>query len=115
MLPVQSGSETILRAMKRGYTAADAKTCLCELRNARSKIILSTHVIVGFPGETDRDFQDTIDLLNAVRFDRIDIYKYSDRPQTESSVMPDKVVEKVKRKHVRRLCREFRGVAELAC
>jgi len=115
MLPIQSGSENILRSMNRGYTAADAKTCLCELRNACSGIILSTHVIVGFPGETDHDFRDTIDLLNAVRFDRIDIYKYSDRPHTESSAMPDKVAEKVKRKRVRRLRREFRGVAELAC
>jgi tRNA A37 methylthiotransferase MiaB len=115
MLPIQSGSETILNAMKRGYSAAEARAALCGLRDTCDGILISTHVIIGFPGETDQDVQDTLDLLNAVRFDRIDIYKYSDRPQTEASAMPNKISEKLQRKRVRRLRSEFSGIAEIAC
>lgn len=81
MVPIQSGSEKILKLMRRGHTIEDARRSLCRLRAASPAMPISTHVLIGFPGETDEDFKETIEFLRAVGFDRIDVYEYTDRRQ----------------------------------
>lgn len=106
-VPVQSGSDRILRLMKRCYTHAEAKASLTYLREKAPALPLDTHVLVGFPGETDQDFEATVDLLRAIRFDRVQVYSYTDRPNTSACNLPDKVDEEVKQQRVQRLASEF--------
>jgi tRNA A37 methylthiotransferase MiaB len=110
LVPVQSGSDRVLERMRRGYTRREVESSLRELREALAGVRLATHVIIGFPGETDADFAETIALLNAIRFDEISIYKYSDRKGTEAEQMADKVGELRK---IRRLWRYKRQVLDL--
>ena len=107
-VPIQSGSDRILELMRRKYTSAEVVDCLGCLRQAAAAIPLDTHVLIGFPGETDQDFQQTLDLLKAVRFDSIQVYRYADRPKTLASTMPDKVPEKTIDQRTRTLLRQFR-------
>ena len=107
IIPTQSGSERILRLMKRDYTASETQECLCKLRKACPEIKLATHIVVGFPSETDSDFEATIEFLKKVNFDRIDIYEYGDRPNTVASQMENKVSEETIRSRVCRLRDEF--------
>jgi len=109
-IPTQSGSDRVLTLMKRGNTAAGAKAALVSLRQAAPGLQMSTHVLVGFPGETDEDFQQTIDLLGAARFNRIDVFAYSDRPGTPASTMPSRVANRVVASRIRQVRREFPGV-----
>ncbi|MEL6344867.1 MAG: tRNA (N6-isopentenyl adenosine(37)-C2)-methylthiotransferase MiaB [Myxococcota bacterium] len=81
-LPVQSGSDRVLRRMKRFYTRARYLDVVDQLRDARPGIVLSTDFIVGFPGESDEDFEQTMSLLDAVRFHASYSFKYSQRPDT---------------------------------
>ena len=106
-MSIQSGSDRILKLMGRKYTALKAKECLYRLRQEYPKIFLNTHVIVGFPTETDDDFEDTIKLLREVRFGGIEIFPYSDRPKTTASQMEDKVSEITIKKRIGRLVNEF--------
>jgi MiaB/RimO family radical SAM methylthiotransferase len=106
--PIQSGSDRILQLMCRQYTTAEVIRCLTHLRQEASSIPLDTHVLVGFPGETDRDFQATISLLKAIRFDSIQIYRYADRPRTRASIMTDKVPPEVIDRRVQTVLRQFR-------
>ena len=105
--PVQSGNEKILNAMKRGYSRSDAEKCLLEVKRACPELSSSTHVMVGFPGEKDEDFADTMDLLRKIQFEHILLFPYSDRPQTLASQMDDKVPSAVIRRRVRQIRREF--------
>jgi tRNA-2-methylthio-N6-dimethylallyladenosine synthase len=84
-LPVQSGSDRILRAMNRKHTAAEYLRVIDRIRAARPDILLSSDFIVGFPGETDRDFDDTMDLIRAVGFGAAFSFKYSARPGTPAA------------------------------
>lgn len=102
-LPVQSGSDRILAAMKRGYTAADYRRIIDDLRQARPDISLTSDFIVGFPGETEDDFQDTLDLIEAVNFDGSFAFSYSPRPGTPAADLPDDVPEEIKRQRLQRL------------
>jgi len=95
-LPVQSGSDRILKLMNRKYTVADYLDKVEALRRYRQDIALSTDIIVGFPGESDADFQATMDLQRRVRFHSSFSFKYSDRPGTRSAGFADKLPEKVK-------------------
>ena len=88
-LPVQSGSDRILGLMKRGYTALEFKSKIRKLRKVRPDIRLSTDIIVGFPGETDKDFQDTMDLVHEIGFDTSFSFIYSPRPGTPAANLPD--------------------------
>jgi len=106
-VPVQSGSDRLLKLMRRGYVSADVKRCLMQVLDAAPSLPLETHVLVGFPGETDDDFQATIDLLRTIPFVRIQVYKYADRPGTASSQMDHKVPDAVKEKRVQYVMREF--------
>ena len=90
-LPVQSGSDRILSLMKRGYTALEYKQKIRRLLDVRPDISLSTDIIVGFPGETDRDFQATMDLVKEVGFDQSFSFVYSARPGTPAAGFPDDV------------------------
>ena len=84
-LPVQSGSDRILAAMKRGYTAIEYKSIIRRLRAARPQLSLTSDFIVGFPGETDADFEETMKLIDQVRFDGAFSFVYSRRPGTPAA------------------------------
>ncbi len=109
-IPLQSGSDRILELMRRGHSGGDAKRALCDLRAALPRVVLTTHVLVGFPSETEADFQDTVALLRAARFDDVAVYDYTDRPGTDASLMTGKVPGRVIRSRNRRLRREFNGI-----
>ena len=94
-LPVQSGSDTMLRRMKRYYTREDYLRVVDALRGARSDLSLTTDVIVGFPGESDEDFDATMSLLEEVRFDGSFSFKYSPRPGTPALRLKDAVPKDV--------------------
>jgi tRNA-2-methylthio-N6-dimethylallyladenosine synthase len=96
-LPVQSGSDTMLRRMNRRYTAGDYLRKVEKLREACPRISISTDIIVGFPGESEEDFQKTIDLMEKVRFDSSFSFKYSVRPGTMAERYDDRIPESVKR------------------
>ncbi|MDH3641262.1 MAG: tRNA (N6-isopentenyl adenosine(37)-C2)-methylthiotransferase MiaB [Gammaproteobacteria bacterium] len=96
-LPVQSGSDRILNLMKRGHTAADYQARIARLRQVRPNISLSSDFIVGFPGETDADFQATMDLIDEVGFDTSFSFIYSARPGTPAAALPDETPEPAKK------------------
>src|SRR5581483_3764991 len=81
-LPVQSGSDRILRLMGRGYVIADYERLVADLRAARPGIAVSTDLIVGFPGETEADFRQSLELVERTRFSQLFAFKYSRRPGT---------------------------------
>jgi tRNA-2-methylthio-N6-dimethylallyladenosine synthase len=99
-LPVQAGSNAVLKRMNRKYTRELYLDKVAELRSFCPEIGLSTDVIVGFPGETEEDFAQTMSLLETVRFHGSFSFKYSDRPETRSATFPDKVEEQVKSKRL---------------
>ena len=88
-LPVQSGSDRILALMKRGYTVADYRHKIEQLREVRPGISVSTDIIIGFPGETERDFEATMELVAAIGFDQSFSFIYSPRPGTPAAGLPD--------------------------
>ena len=95
-LPVQSGSTAVLRRMLRTYTREEYLEKIAMLRGARRPIALSTDIIVGFPGETDEEFADTLSLLDAAQFDQIFSFKFSSRPNTAAGHMHDALPEEEK-------------------
>jgi len=90
-LPVQSGSDKVLSAMKRGYTALEYKSIIKKLRLSRPSLSLTSDFIVGFPGETDDDFEKTLNLVDELKFDGSYSFAYSDRPGTPASQLPNKI------------------------
>lgn len=102
-LPVQSGSDRILAAMKRGYTALEFKQKIRKLRRVRPDISISSDFIVGFPGETDADFEQTMQLIADIGFDQSFSFIYSRRPGTPASNLPDDTSDTVKRERLARL------------
>jgi tRNA-2-methylthio-N6-dimethylallyladenosine synthase len=93
----------VLEAMNRGYTAADFERIVDRLRAARPDIALSSDFITGFPGESDTDFQATMDLVQRVGFAQAFSFKYSPRPGTPGAVMPQQVKERVRGERLARL------------
>jgi tRNA-2-methylthio-N6-dimethylallyladenosine synthase len=102
-LPFQAGSDRILAAMNRKHTAESYVELIARIRAARPDIALSTDIIVGFPGETDQDFEATLSLVREVRFAHAFSFKYSPRPGTPASSMDGQVPEAVKRERLERL------------
>ncbi|MFC1845471.1 tRNA (N6-isopentenyl adenosine(37)-C2)-methylthiotransferase MiaB, partial [Thermodesulfobacteriota bacterium] len=102
-LPVQSGSNRILKRMNRKYSIEEYLEKIDSLRHTRPNIALTTDIIVGFPGETDEDFQATMDLLETVRYHGAYSFKYSDRPQAKSVAFGDKVDENIKSERLKLL------------
>lgn len=98
-LPVQSGSDRVLMAMKRGYTALEYKHIIRKLRAIRPDLCLSSDFIVGFPGETEREFEQTLKLVQDLAFDLSFVFIYSPRPGTPAANLPDDTphAEKVRR------------------
>ena len=90
-LPVQSGSDKILRTMKRNYTAAHYRDIIAQFRDARENLPIATDIIVGFPGESDTDFDATLKLAQDIGFDTSYSFIYSRRPGTPAAQMPDQV------------------------
>ena len=97
-LPVQSGSDTVLRRMRRGYDLTDYKDRIRRLRERCPRVALSTDIIVGFPGETEEEFQDTLEILKEIEYDEIFAFMYSPRPQTVAAkIYTDNVPEGTKK------------------
>jgi tRNA-2-methylthio-N6-dimethylallyladenosine synthase len=99
-LPVQSGSTKVLAAMERQYTRDEYMRRIDWLKSAKRNYSITTDIIVGFPGETDADFQQTLDLLDEVQYDSLFSFKYSPRPNTSALSMPDVVPEEEKQRRL---------------
>src|SRR4029078_6499273 len=102
-LPLQSGSTRILKAMRRTYSREKYLSLVERLRSAIPDLALGTDIIVGFPGETEHDFEDTLEVIEEVGFDSAFTFVYSPRAGTEAATMPDRVSEDVKRERMERL------------
>jgi tRNA-2-methylthio-N6-dimethylallyladenosine synthase len=102
-LPVQSGSTRLLRAMRRGYTRESYLAVIGKIHRASRPISISTDVIVGFPGETKADFQDTLSLLDEVQYDSAFSFKYSPRPNTSALSLPNEISEEEKGRRLEEL------------
>jgi tRNA-2-methylthio-N6-dimethylallyladenosine synthase len=102
-LPVQSGADRVLAAMKRGYTVLEYKSIVRRLRAARPGISISSDFIVGFPGETEIEFEDTLRLVDDVKFDRSFSFVYSPRPGTPAASLTDATPRELKFGRLRRL------------
>jgi tRNA-2-methylthio-N6-dimethylallyladenosine synthase len=95
-LPVQSGSDNVLKLMRRGYSGSFYLNLVEHMRASSRDISLTTDIIVGFPGESDNDFRDTLELIEKCQFEGAYIFKYSERQGTPAQFMPDEVPEKLK-------------------
>ncbi len=102
-LPVQSGSDSVLTAMKRGYTADEYRSICKRLREVRPDISIATDIIVGFPGETEEDFEETMQLIRDVHFDASFSFIFSPRPGTPAARMPDTTPHRVKLARLQKL------------
>jgi tRNA-2-methylthio-N6-dimethylallyladenosine synthase len=100
-LPLQSGSDRILERMGRGYSTAEYFDKVERLRRVCPEIAFSSDMIIGFPGESDEDFQKTVDMIRRVRYDTVYSFKYSPRPGTRAVSFPDQVEEAVKKERLR--------------
>lgn len=99
-MPLQSGSSEILKAMKRGYTKEWYLDRALKLRSMCKDVSISTDVIVAFPGESDKDFEDTMDVLEKVRFEQMFSFKYSKRPLTKAATMPNQIPDDIASKRL---------------
>jgi len=99
-LPVQSGSDRILNQMKRGHTAIEYKSTIRKLKKVRPNLCMSSDFIIGFPGETDADFEATMDLINAIDYDMSFSFIYSSRPGTPAADIVDDVTEETKKQRL---------------
>ena len=111
-LPVQSGSDRILEAMKRGHTADDYRERIAKLREVRPNISLSSDFIVGFPGETEAEFEETMALIDEIGFDTSFSFIYSARPGTPAAGLADYVPEGTKKVWLQRLQAKVRDQAD---
>ncbi|MBW2604496.1 MAG: tRNA (N6-isopentenyl adenosine(37)-C2)-methylthiotransferase MiaB [Deltaproteobacteria bacterium] len=102
-LPIQSGSNRILKRMNRKYTREIYLEKVDKLRNTCPDIAITSDIIVGFPGETMTDFQETLDLIGTVEFDGLFAFKYSDRPNASAARFPDKIPEDEKKKRLKQV------------
>jgi len=111
-LPLQSGSTRILKAMRRTYSRERYLALVDDLRAAIPGLALTTDIIVGFPGETERDFEETLEVVEEVAYDGAFTFVYSPRQGTEAATMPDQVPDDVKRERIERLVELVQRVAE---
>ena len=111
-LPVQSGSNRVLKLMHRGYTRERYLGIIEKLRAAKPDIGVSTDFIVGFPGETEDDFKETLSLAREVEFDQAYIFKYSQRRDTPAAALPDQVPQKVREERNQRLLEVINEIAK---
>jgi tRNA-2-methylthio-N6-dimethylallyladenosine synthase len=102
-LPIQSGSDRVLSLMNRGYTSKDYLNIINSARSIRPDIAFTTDVIVGFPGETEEDFEETLEIVDVVRFDSAFTFKYSPREGTKAATLEDNVPEESKKSRLYKL------------
>jgi tRNA-2-methylthio-N6-dimethylallyladenosine synthase len=95
-LPVQSGDDKVLKSMNRKYTSSEYLRIIEKLRNARPDMVFSSDIIIGFPGETDQAFKNTLDLVGKVNYSQAYSFKYSRRPGTPGSIMKGQIAESKK-------------------
>src|SRR5260370_24991415 len=93
-LPVQSGSDRVLKLMRRGHKRADYMERIDRIKNSSRRLALTSDIIVGFPGETEEDFRQTLELVEQCGYDGLYLFKYSKRPGTPAANLPDDVPEK---------------------
>ena len=110
-LPLQSGSTRILKAMRRTYGRDRYLRLVDDLRAAIPDLALTTDIIVGFPGETDRDFEETIEVVEEVGYDAAFTFVFSPRQRTEAATMPDQVPEEAKRERIEHLVEVVQRIA----
>jgi len=110
-MPLQSGSDRILKAMRRSYRSARYLQILAEVRNAMPDAAISTDIIVGFPGETEDDFQATLDVVEQARFAQAFTFQYSIRPGTPAATMPDQLPKHVVQERYERLIKLCERIA----
>jgi tRNA-2-methylthio-N6-dimethylallyladenosine synthase len=110
-LPLQSGSTRILKAMRRTYGRDRYLRLVDDLRAAIPDLALTTDIIVGFPGETDRDFEETIEVVEEVGYDAAFTFVFSPRQGTEAATMPNQVPEEVKRERIEALVEVVQRIA----
>ena len=113
-LPFQSGDDAILKQMRRRYTRDEYRACIDRARSLVPEISLSTDVIVGYPGETEEQFQRTLSLLEEIRFDVVHIQGFSPRPRTTAARQPDDVDPAEKKRRINVLLAAQRRIAEAA-
>jgi tRNA-2-methylthio-N6-dimethylallyladenosine synthase len=109
-LPVQSGSNEILKLMNRGYTVDKYMDLINRLRKTRPDITITSDIIVGFPGEREEDFEDSLRLINQINFDNLYSFKYSERPGIKASELQGKIGEKEKQRRLSILQDTQRGI-----
>jgi len=109
-LPVQSGSSRVLRAMQRTYSRAEYLEKIAMIRTAKRSIAITSDIIVGFPGETEADFDETLSLLDEVKYEGVFSFKYSPRPNTPASSMPDAIPEEEKSRRLAVLMERQRAI-----
>ena len=102
-IPIQSGSDAVLKAMNRKYTVAEYEKIVADFRAVRPDIAISSDFIVGFPGETEKDFNDTLELVKHIGYASSFSFKYSSRPGTPASLMKNQISEDVKTKRLMKL------------
>jgi tRNA-2-methylthio-N6-dimethylallyladenosine synthase len=110
-LPVQSGADRVLASMNRRYTSADYRDTVRKLRNAVPDMVITTDIIVGFPGETADDFACTMQLLQEIQYDNIFAFKYSRRPHTKALGMPGHLAEEVKEERLAQILELQKGIS----
>jgi tRNA-2-methylthio-N6-dimethylallyladenosine synthase len=110
-LPLQSGSTRILKSMRRTYSRDRYLALVGDLRAAIPDLALTTDIIVGFPGETDTDFAETLEVVEEVGFDGAFTFVYSPRVGTEAAAMSDQVPEEIKRERIERLVEVVQRIA----
>lgn len=109
-LPVQSGSSRVLRAMQRTYSREEYLERIAMIRGAKRKIAITTDIIVGFPGETEQEFDETLSLLDEVRYEGVFSFKYSPRPNTPAASMADAISEEEKSRRLSVLLEKQRAI-----
>jgi tRNA A37 methylthiotransferase MiaB len=110
ILPIQSGSDKILKLMNRHYEIDDVKRCILDLKKNLPGISIETHLMVGFPLETNDDFSMSIRLVKEIQFSKVDIYKYEERPGTLALSLPEKVPRTQTNKRAKILEMEIRNL-----
>ncbi|MBI5498156.1 MAG: 30S ribosomal protein S12 methylthiotransferase RimO [Deltaproteobacteria bacterium] len=110
-IPVQHGSDRVLKLMRRGRDTGKLRKILLGLRDRIPRLVLRSTVIVGFPGETERDFEELLDFVEEIRFERLGAFRYSDEENTPAYDFPDRVPAKVKRARWEKLMRRQRRIS----
>ncbi len=112
-IPVQSGSDRVLKLMHRGYTRERFLGIVQKLRTVRPSIGLTSDIIVGFPGETEEDFEETLSLVREAHFDNAYLFKYSPRKDTPAASLPDQVPQEVREERHARLLTQINELAQM--